>query len=738
MASDQLWGNLVKTMTKRIEIPGLPGNGVPPGDSPYRQPPTPPLAVPPDVEKRGGRRSGDTAVATARPARAEDSAVAAPLTPSVTSATGCIERVAAHLSYLTQQQIEGYLDQHGGPAGIVAKRLSALGLIPQGLRPSGAEFWWKAVSKGWVEPELLAEILRSAPGMPEHHEGLLFEHVLDMDIAPYKAVKSAAQEALDSGKPLLSILEAGGTITAARAADISSEFYGLPRKRGKKWKPDPSQEGTLSIDFARAFGVIPVSQGDDDRDLTLLCTRNPGPVVSETLTQLTGRDVGILIETGERWEAVFDSWRDAIETERAARKGRSAKNSPGGLGRRREAFRFDQNSFAGITYVPEMVHSIMEGATAVGATDIHLEPQGDGMRVRYRLDGILHDAANLRLNMGEDTISRIKVMADMDITERRKPQDGHVHHELGGHPFDFRIATVPTSRGERMSIRITAASKEVPSLDMLGLQSDERELLLDFTKRSHGIVLACGPVGSGKTTTLYASLGELDSQQRNIMSIEDPVEIELPNVSQVNVNYKLGLDFSSGLRSLLRQDPNIILIGEIRDDETAKVAVRGSLTGLLVFSSIHANSAPGAVTTLYNFDIPPFLLATSIVGVIAQRLVRTICSSCREPYEPTAASLAQAGIDPAATGGKGKKAQRFFRGRGCDACYGTGYRGRSGIFEILEINEEIRLAISERAPEAEIRAMAAAAGMKTLADRGRARVLAGQTTVEEFIRVLYQ
>jgi type II secretory ATPase GspE/PulE/Tfp pilus assembly ATPase PilB-like protein len=736
MASDQLWGSLVKAMTKKIEIPRIPGNGASPTASPYRPPPTPSIEEPPEQRVRTGRRSADTTSSAPRPTRTDDSSAPVAATPSVTSATACVERVTAHLSYLTRQQVEDYLGHHGGPDGHIAGRLMALGLLPEGLRPAGAEFWWKCVSKGWVEPELLAEVLRSAPGMPEHHEGLLTEHILDMDIAPYKEVKAAAQRALESGTPLLTILEEGRTITASRAADISSEFYGLPRKRGKKWHPDASQVGILSVEFARAFGVIPMSQGDDSRDLTLLGTRNPGPVVSETLNQLTGRDVGILIETKERWEAGFSAWQDAIEAERSAREGRSAKRGPGKPGRKREVFRFDQNSFAGITYVPEMVQAIMERATAVGATDIHLEPQGEGMRVRYRLDGILHDAAHLRVNMGEDTISRIKVMADMDITERRKPQDGHVHHELSGRPFDFRIATVPTSNGERMSIRITAASKEVPSLDVLGLLPDERKLLLDFTKRSHGIVLACGPVGSGKTTTLYAALGELDSQQRNIMSIEDPVEIELPNVSQVNVNYKLGMDFSSGLRALLRQDPNIILIGEIRDDETAKVAVRGSLTGLLVFSSIHANSAPGAITTLYNFDIPPFLLATSIVGVIAQRLVRSICPTCRESYEPAAALLAQAGIEIKA--GRGKNAQRYFRGRGCDACYGTGYRGRSGIFEILDIEEDIRLAISERAPEAKIREMAVAGGMVTLADRGRGLVLNGETTVEEFIRVLYQ
>jgi type II secretory ATPase GspE/PulE/Tfp pilus assembly ATPase PilB-like protein len=381
------------------------------------------------------------------------------------------------------------------------------------------------------------------------------------------------------------------------------------------------------------------------------------------------------------------------------------------------------------------------------------------MRVRFRLDGILHDVTRLKRNLGEDTISRIKVLADMDITERRRPQDGHVHQELNGNPFDFRIATVPTSRGERMSVRITAGSKDVPHLGMLGLDDFEMEMLRDFTKRSHGIVLASGPVGSGKTTTLYASIGELDATQKNIMTIEDPVEIELPDISQVHVNYKIGLDFSSGLRALLRQDPNIILVGEIRDDETAKVAVRGSLTGLLVYSSIHANSAPGAITTLYNFDIPPFLLATSLVGVVAQRLIRTICEDCREEYDPDPALLEQAGFPPPPAAakpkpkpksrakGRSKKAAApepeeeapiYFRGRGCDNCYGTGYRGRTGIFEILNLDEEMRHSISERAPEAALRKMAIEAGMQTLTHRGRVRVNRGETTVEEFIRVLYQ
>jgi general secretion pathway protein E len=357
----------------------------------------------------------------------------------------------------------------------------------------------------------------------------------------------------------------------------------------------------------------------------------------------------------------------------------------------------------------------------------------------------------------------MKVMADMDITERRKPQDGHIRLELNGDAYDFRIATVPTTHGERMSIRITAGAKDVPTLDLLSLDEDEDAKLHDFTRRSHGIVLACGPVGSGKTTTLYACLGEIDANQKNIMTIEDPVEIALPDVSQINVNYKIGLDFARGLRALMRQDPNIILVGEIRDEETAKVAVRASLTGLLVLSTIHANSAPGAITTLYNFNIAPFLLATSLVGVVAQRLVRTICQDCKDTVEPDPELLRQSGItdewliangyleaaseEPAPVEGEKPKRRRrkkaptrpvFHQGTGCDSCFGTGHLGRRGIFEILDVTDEMRLAISERRPESVLRDMAAERGMRTLADAGRHKVLSGETSVQEFIRVLYQ
>lgn len=730
MASDQLWGQLVKTMTKKIEVPRIGGQG---GSSAR---PLDPDDLTEDTTSQAPRYSGGS-----RPSSPEEAMVL----------------LSQALDAVPKSSIERYLDQHGDQGGPVARRLEALGAVPSTSHRAGITFWWQALSEGWVDLEVLAEVLRTCPGMPASRDaaGPLFDFLLDAEAGTYKEVKAAAATALEQGKRLIQVLVEDGVLTPGRAADLAGEYYGLRRRRGKKWEADPNQRSMITPELAEAFDVVPMTGGDDDDTLTLLALDDPGSVLREPLGRMTHRKIQLLVDTGDRFAETQKEWLDAARAASASGKGRSRSESGRSQVRAGGGLRLDQDSFAGITYVPDMVQAILERATAARATDIHLEPQEGRLRVRFRLDGILHDVTNLSASMGEDVISRIKVMADMDITERRKPQDGHVHQMLGGEPFDFRIGTVPSSRGERMAIRITAASKEVPSLEVLGLEDWEEVMIIDFTKRSHGIVLACGPVGSGKTTTLYASIGEIDAGAKNIMTIEDPVEIELPNVTQVPVNYKLGVDFSAGLRALLRQDPNCILVGEVRDDETAKVAVRASLTGLLVYSTIHANSSPGAVTTLYNFDIPPFLLATSLVGVIAQRLLRTICPNCDAQIEPEQATLDQAGLPPTGTwvNTRGEVVEApaegaeppegahqvvYRRGRGCDHCYGTGYSGRTGIFEILDVDEDIRHAITERAPEAKIRELALARGMKTLADSGRRRVMDGLTTADEFIRVLYQ
>lgn len=757
MASENsaLWGSLVKAMTRKIEVPGF---APPPRRDDYRSP-----LPPPEQHGSGGRRAGDR---TPPPE---------PQGPSVSSPHQAIERIAAHLSYLTRATVEQYLDAHGHAGGVLGRRLAALGLVQSGSS-GGGSFWWGVLSSGVVDPETFAELLRSCPGVPQRSErsGLLFDFVLDSEIGSYREVKAADKQALEQGRRLTEILVENGTITEARAADVLAEFFGYRRKRGKKWTPDATLGHTITPEIGRAFEIVPMTGSGNPATLHLLSTTDPGTALTETLHKMTGHEVEVLIDTPSGFNTALEAWEAEVAASRASSSSRSSRG--GSQSRRRRStrrgtgeFRIDQDSFAGINSPPEMARALMDRATGVGATDIHLEPQQDGMRARFRLDGILYDVARLRGLMGEEVLSRIKVMADMDITERRKPQDGHIRLELQGDNYDFRIATVPTTHGERMSIRITAGAKEVPTLELLSLEEQEDKLLHDFTRRSHGIVLACGPVGSGKTTTLYASLGEVDASAKNIMTIEDPVEIALNDVSQINVNYKIGLDFATGLRALMRQDPNIILVGEIRDEETAKVAVRASLTGLLVFSTIHANSAPGAITTLYNFNIPPFLLATSLVGVVAQRLLRTICPDCKGEYVPEAKVLEQAGLtdewlvangymeapepepepEPPAEGDAKPKRRRrkkkaapkrpiFFKGSGCDACFGTGHLGRRGIFEILDVSDEMRLAISERKPESTLREMALAGGMRGLADSGRHKVVLGETTLDEFIRVLYQ
>ena len=758
MASENsaLWGSLVKAMTRKIEVPGF---APPPRRDDYRSP------LPAADTGASGRRSSDQS--TPPPPERAVSTVSTP--------DQAIERIAAHLSYLTRATVEQYLDSHGHASGVLGRRLASLGLVEPGSSGSGA-FWWSVLASGVVDPETFAELLRSCPGVPQRSErsGLLFDFVLDSEIGSYREVKAASKQALADGRRLIDILSESGTITESRGADVLAEFFGHRRKRGKKWVPDTTLGHTITPEIGRAFEIVPMSDGADTSTVHLLSTSDPGSALLGTLKKMTGHEVEVLLDTPSGFAEALSTWEEDVRASRArtpapAKGGK--KRSPSQ--RRRDQrgtgeFRIDQDSFAGINSPPEMARALMERATSVGATDIHLEPQRDGMRARFRLDGILYDVTRLRGLMGEEVLSRIKVMADMDITERRKPQDGHIRLELLGDNYDFRIATVPTTHGERMSIRITAGAKEVPTLELLSLEEQEDKLLHDFTRRSHGIVLACGPVGSGKTTTLYASLGEVDASAKNIMTIEDPVEIALDDVSQINVNYKIGLDFATGLRALMRQDPNIILVGEIRDDETATVAVRASLTGLLVFSTIHANSAPGAITTLYNFNIPPFLLATSLVGVVAQRLLRTICPDCRQVHEPEQQLLDQAGITdewliangyldaaeepvaeppPEDAEAKPKRRRRkkkaparptFYRGAGCDACFGTGHLGRRGIFEILDVSDKMRLAISERQPESTLRAMALESGMRPLADSGRHKVVAGITTLEEFIRVLYQ
>lgn len=378
-----------------------------------------------------------------------------------------------------------------------------------------------------------------------------------------------------------------------------------------------------------------------------------------------------------------------------------------------------------------LLNALFQQAIKERASDIHIEPYEKELDVRIRVDGILHRVLSPPKIIQDALISRVKVMANLDIAEKRLPQDGRIRLLIGGKDIDIRVSIVPTSFGERAVLRLLDRRHGLIGLSELGLNEDDKRDLEELLLRSNGIVLVTGPTGSGKTTTLYAALNRIHTEDKNIITVEDPVEYQLRGIGQIQVNPKIGLTFASGLRSILRQDPDVIMVGEIRDLETAEIAVQASLTGHLVLSTLHTNDASSAITRLIDMGVEPFLIASSLVAVLAQRLVRKICPYCKEPYKPTEAEISYfSGYAPLNTTGV-----QLHRGRGCDRCRGSGYLGRTGIFEILRTDGTVRGLITGRRDSQLIKDHAVASGMKTLYFDGLDKVLKGYTTLEEVLRV---
>jgi len=378
--------------------------------------------------------------------------------------------------------------------------------------------------------------------------------------------------------------------------------------------------------------------------------------------------------------------------------------------------------------VIKFVHSLIFRAIRERSSDIHVEPFEKELVIRNRVDGILYPMVAAPRKWHAPVVSRIKVMASLDIGERRLPQDGRIRIRLGGKEIDIRVSVVPTAFGERAVLRILDRSNLLLGLEDIGLVPGDLASLTRLLGRSNGILLVTGPTGSGKTTTLYAALRRLDSGTKNIITIEDPVEYQVHGIGQIQVNPKIHLTFAGGLRSILRQDPDIIMVGEIRDSETAEIAIQASLTGHLVLSTLHTNDSASAVTRLVDMGIEPFLVASSLTAVIAQRLVRKLCPDCRVPYAPSPAQWREVGLS-------GEPAGRFFAAGGCPSCMNTGYRGRVGIFEILIVDDRLRALILERADSEGIKAFAASRGMRTILAAGAEKVCAGITSAEEVLRV---
>jgi len=379
--------------------------------------------------------------------------------------------------------------------------------------------------------------------------------------------------------------------------------------------------------------------------------------------------------------------------------------------------------------VIRLVESLVTRGIQEGATDIHVEPEERLVRNRFRVDGLLRQGPDVPKELQGAVIARIKVMANLDIAENRLPQDGRMDFQFGGRQIDIRVSTFPTIRGENLVLRILDRAKLVLGLEQLGFTPDHLTFFRRVLQSPNGIILVTGPTGSGKTTTLYSAMSYLNAEEKNIITIEDPVEYEIQGIRQSQINVKAGLTFANGLRHILRQDPDVIMVGEMRDDETVDVAIRAALTGHLVFSTLHTNDAAGAVPRLTDMGVAPFLLASALLLVVSQRLVRSICVGCKEEAEPDPALLRRLGLH---TDGGGQL--KFFHGKGCDKCGHTGYRGRIGIFELLRVGPEMTPLILEKADSGSIQRAARAQGMRTMLEDGIRKALRGGTTLEEVAR----
>ncbi|HID07450.1 MAG TPA: type II/IV secretion system protein, partial [Armatimonadetes bacterium] len=377
-----------------------------------------------------------------------------------------------------------------------------------------------------------------------------------------------------------------------------------------------------------------------------------------------------------------------------------------------------------------LVDMLIRNAVRERATDIHIEPFERHLRIRYRIDGVLHEVPAPAKRFHAAIVSRIKIMSNLDITERRKPQDGRIKVRVLGREIDLRVSIIPTVFGEGVVLRILDRSSALLTLEQLGMMSDDLARFERTIQAPYGILLATGPTGSGKTTTLYAAIRRIYSTERKFITIEDPVEYQIEGVNQIQIHPQIGLTFANALRSILRHDPDIIMVGEIRDSETAEIAIHSALTGHFVFSTLHTNDAPGAITRLLEMGMEPFLVASALQGILAQRLVRRICTHCKAEYDPGDAvreMLIQEGFEDASR-------TAFYRGEGCDECRGTGYFGRTGIFELLVMDDVIREMVLRKASAGEIREVAIEHGMHTLRQDGLRKVLLGITTVEEVER----
>jgi type IV pilus assembly protein PilB len=488
--------------------------------------------------------------------------------------------------------------------------------------------------------------------------------------------------------------------------------------------PDPAAVALLSEQQARELVAIPLSV---DGDGVVVAVAEPTREVQDKLRSAIGRSITVQVADRADIENVIGNNYRALSGIGSQVKEFEARDAV-----RRNQVRAEGVGGAEDAPVVHVVQMIITQALRDRASDIHIEPSAERIRVRYRVDGALHDVLDLPGSMGPAVVSRIKILANMNIVERRRPQDGQISTEVEGRAVDIRVSTAAVVGGEKAVLRLLDKSRPLYRLDQLGMPAAMVERYTTLLRAPYGMLICAGPTGSGKTTTLYGSLGEINSPDRNIMTIEDPVEYTFPSINQIQISEAAGITFAGGLRSILRQDPDVILVGEVRDVETARIAVQSALTGHLVLSSLHATDAASALHRLLDMGIESFLVASSVSTVVSQRLVRRICGHCRCYYHPTAQELAF--LD--AIGGAAPPGG-FLHGAGCNFCAHTGFLDRIGVYEMMPVTDGVRELVLERAPHGEIRKLARYEGMRTLQDEAVRLVGEGVTSLSEVLRSVY-
>jgi type IV pilus assembly protein PilB len=561
------------------------------------------------------------------------------------------------------------------------------------------------------------------PPLRRGHSGMFITDVIvELGYAPSEQVDQVIAEARTAGRSPERLLLERAVITGEQLARAIAERYGLDHIDLSAYQVDMAAANLLSVATARRHKALPV--GYVDKEVLLLAMADPANVLAlDDIQMATGLNCKVAVAAEEDVEALIGRLNTLQSAVSEAID--EAEEEEEGL---QDADVTELRESAEDAPVIKLVHSILGQAASEGASDIHFEPEEGDMRVRFRVDGVLHEAARVPRRMVAGVVSRIKIMSDLDIAEKRLPQDGRVSINVQDRRVDLRVTTLPTQRGEGCSIRLLDKEAAMRTLDELGMEGDPRERFEASFRKPYGAVLVTGPTGSGKTTTLYAALEQLNDVAKNIVTIEDPIEYRLPGINQIGVNRKAGLTFATGLRSMLRADPDVIMVGEVRDSETARIAIEAALTGHMVLTTLHTNDAPGAIARLAKMGIESFLTSSAVDCVVAQRLARKLCSHCKRRTLIPARVLEEAGFRSGAD-------MEAYESVGCGRCGHIGYRGRLGLFSVMVMSEKLKEMTVNLAHEQDIARQAHQEGMLTIKEDGLAKVRAGVTSIEEVARV---